>query len=360
MKSLRLAEYRVRVTALLVGALWLQACDRGEPGALPPQEGPADIVVARVVESADIGSFPATVEAERRAEVATRVAGTVQRVPVDVGSRVGRGDPLVILDASDVQARISRAEAAVRQARQWYERIQSLESDGAATPQELDDAEARLAMAEATLSEAVAQLSYAVLRAPFAGVVTHRGVDPGDLATPGVPVVTLVTSEGAQGATRVVAYLPAALEGGLAVGGAAQVLDPATDRRYEATLTRVSPALEETSRRFRVEARLEPGPRLTPGAYVRLELPRPGAATRWMPADAVVRQGQLTGALVVENDTLRLRWIRLGETRGPGVEVLAGLPVGSEVVRRPSESLTDGREAGEVREEPFALVEGGR
>lgn len=360
MKSLRPAGHRTWMLTVLVGALTLAACDRGEPGALPAAEAPADIVVARVVESSEVGSFPASVEAERQAEVATRVAGTVRRVLVDIGSRVGRGDPLVILDASDVQARISRAEAAVRQAKKWYERIQSLESDGAATPQELDDAEARLAMAEASLGEATAQQSYSVLRAAFAGVVTRRSVDPGDLATPGVPVLTLVTSEAAEGAIRVVAHLPAALEPDVEPGSAVHVVDPVAGGRYVAIVTRVSPALEEASRRFRVEARLERGPRLMPGAYVRLELPRPGTATRWMPADAVVRRGQLTGAFVVSEDTLRLRWIRLGETRGQGVEVLAGLPVGAEVVRRPADGWTDGREVGEAREEPFTLEEDDR
>jgi hypothetical protein len=84
---------------------------------------------------------------------------------------------------------------------------------------------------------------------------------------------------------------------------------------------------------------------LVPGAFGRLEIDGSGEETRWMPADAVVRRGQLTGVFVVEAETLRLRWVRLGETRGEAVELLAGLDGDVRIVRHPAPELADGQAA---------------
>jgi len=78
---------------------------------------------------------PATLRAIERAELATRTSGRVLRVPVDAGSVVARGDIVLELDGQDVSARIRQAEAQVEQARRSFARIESLQSDGAATDQ---------------------------------------------------------------------------------------------------------------------------------------------------------------------------------------------------------------------------------
>jgi hypothetical protein len=109
-----------------------------------------------------------------------------------------------------------------------------------------------------------------------------------------------------------------------------------------ATVTRVVPALDPASRRFRIEARLEGDVPWRPGTAVTLAVAGAGAASLWIPEDAVVRRGQLAGAFVVESDTLRLRWLRLGRIEGGAVEVLAGPSGTLTVVRRPTPSLVDG------------------
>jgi RND family efflux transporter MFP subunit len=182
------------------------ACDRGEPGEITDIERPLELTVSRPAASPELASFPATVQSTAEAELATRSSGAVRQVTVDVGSRVSRGQVLVVLDPQDVEARIAAAAAGERQARRYHGRIQALERDGAATGQELDDALARLEMAEAASQEAAAQRAYAVLTAPFAGVIVRRDVDPGDLAIPARPILTLVDPE----SIEVVVDLPGA------------------------------------------------------------------------------------------------------------------------------------------------------
>ncbi|MDP2480086.1 MAG: efflux RND transporter periplasmic adaptor subunit [Candidatus Palauibacterales bacterium] len=336
---------------LLLSVAWA-GCDRGEPGRVPPPEGAADVVTASATSGPATVSYPATVVSTDEARLATRTSGTVRRVPVDVGSVVRSGDTLVVLDGADVEARIQSAAAAASRASRYFDRIASLEKDGAATGQELDDARAGMMMAEAGLREARAQRDYVVLRAPFAGVVAARDVDPGDLAVPGRPVLQLVRP----GSLKVVADLPGEVRGDLSPGTAVTFFDPATGRSVGGHLTRISPALEPASRRVRAEARPDSGAGSglpAPGSFVRLELVRPERGTLWVPADVIVRRGQLEGAFVVEQDTLRLRWLRTGEARDGAVEVLAGLVAGTPVVRHPAPALEDGQAVGHRSSEPW-------
>jgi RND family efflux transporter MFP subunit len=339
------------VWALALSVAWA-GCDRGEPGRVPAPRGAADVATAAAATGPAVTSYPASVVSTEEAQLATRTSGTVKRVPVDVGSVVRAGDTLVVLDGGDVEARIQSAEAAAQRASRYYDRIASLEKDGAATRQELDDARAGTRMAEAGLKEARAQRDYVVLRAPFTGVVAARDVDPGDLAVPGRPILRLVRP----GSLKVVADLPGEVRGDLSPGTRVTLVDPATGRSVPGHLTRVSPALEPSSRRVRAEARADTGAGAglpAPGSFVRLELQRPGRTTLWIPSDAIVRRGQLEGAYVVEGDTLRLRWLRTGEERNGAVEVLAGLTAGMPVVRHPAPALEDGQPVGHSSAEPW-------
>lgn len=329
-------------------------CDRGEPGRVERPESPVEVVVSEVGTAAGVVAFPAEVVAEEEVEIATRASGLVRSVSVDVGSRVRPGQLLVALEADAVGAGIEAAEAAVRRASRYHERIAALEADGAATPQELDDAEAGLARARAELKRARTEMAYVRLTAPIAGVVTERRVDPGDLVVPGRAAITLVGT----GGLKVRADLPAESAGIVRPGSDVTVVAGGSGARVPARVTRVVPALEGGSHRFRVEAAIEPGgsgERLLPGSWARLEVERAGDSTRWIPADALVRRGQLRGVYTVEDDTLRLRWVRTGRSRGDAVEVLAGVPAGARLVRRPDPALEDGLAVRAVEREAWRL-----
>jgi RND family efflux transporter MFP subunit len=320
-----------RAASLLVPLAAAWACG-GEPAGQPPA-APAEArgTATRAVERPGIASYPATTAAARTASVATRMAGTVVGVRVDVGSRVQAADPLVVLDAADVRARLESARSHETLARTTHERIGRLADDGAASRQELDEAAAALGSARAAVRDAEAQLGYAVVRAPFAGRVTARLVDPGDLATPGRPLLEVQSD----GALLAEALLHAGRADALRPGDSVEVVVPSSGVTHPARVSRVAPAVDPGSQRFRIEAELEPGAPagLVPGAFVQLRWPDPANPTVWIPQDAVVRRGQLTGVFSVEDGVLRLRWLRLGEARDGAVEVLAG-PQGPLLVAR--------------------------
>lgn len=335
------------LTTVTLGTLG--ACSSEEPGRLPRPAQPAEVTVSAARRAPAVESYPAVVASERTAEIATRMSGTVEAVHVDVGARVHKGDALVSLDAADVRARVAAARAQENLAERSYGRIENLHADGAASQQELDQAKAALEGARAQRVEAEAQEAYAVVRAPFDGVVTRRNVDPGDLAAPGRPLFTVVGSHG----LKVVADLPARRAGTLSAGDTVDVRMDGTV--HSAHIVRVVPALGPGSRTFRVEALLDADTGgVIPGSYARLEVRRSSQGPRWVPEDAVVRRGQLTGVFSLEADTLRLRWVRLGQTRGDAIELLAGPAGDLMVVRRPDPELTDGRPVSVAHTEAWA------
>jgi RND family efflux transporter MFP subunit len=322
---------------IVASAALVAACGGDEPRQ---ETGPAEPVAVTVTEAwtaPAAARYAARVEAGQSADVATRASGTLTGVAVDVGDRVRAGQVVAHLDASDVQARIEGARAAAELAERTLGRVQRLAADGAASQQELDEMSARASSARAAVQEAEAQAAYVEVRAPFDGVVTARMADPGDLAVPGRPVLRIAGT----GALKVAADLPSDLSGSVRPGQAVAVRTAAGDR-VPATVTRVVPTLDPTTRRFRVEASPS-GSGLRAGQVVSLELDDVGSGSQWIPADAVVRRGQLQGVYVVEADTLRLRWLRLGRSLEEVVEVLAGPPGTLTVVRRPADTLRDGQ-----------------
>jgi RND family efflux transporter MFP subunit len=347
-----------RPTRFFLPALVVLAagCDRSEPGRLERAGEPQDVTVSEVESSTSSTQVPARVLARESAELATRTSGTVTSVLGEVGAAVRAGQPLVRLDDAGVESSVAAAEAAVTVAGKTHARLENLVRDGAATDQELDQATAQLRMAEARLAEARAQREYVTLRAPFDGTVTARMVDPGDLAVPGMPVLSIAGS----GGVKVEADAPASLAGRVATGDRVLVVDP-DGHSWPAVVTRKVPVIDRSSNRFRLEARFADGASALPlpGTYVRLELPGTEAASLLVPSDALVRQGQLTGVFALEDGTLRLRWIRAGRVRGDAVEVLAGLSPGAVVVRSPAAGLHDGLEAGSVRREAWSPAAAG-
>lgn len=330
----------------------LAACSTEDPGRIPRTDEPVEVTVSAATRAPSTQTVPASVVAERTADVSTRASGTVEEVLVDVGSRVAQGDLLLRLAGDDVQARIAAARSSVELAEQSHRRIRNLAADGAASRAELDEVTARLEAARAGLREARAQQEYVEVRAPFAGEVTARSVNPGDLAAPGGSLLRLVAHD----ALEVHAEVPAQRAGTLAAGQRVRVRVADVKEPLEAEIIRVSRALESGSRTFRVEAALQDPPTgVLPGAYARMELTDADPGPRWIPEDAVVRRGQLQGVYSVERDTLRLRWVRLGRRVGGAVEILAAPGDELQVVRRPASDLHDGQAVARMIREPFRV-----
>jgi RND family efflux transporter MFP subunit len=304
----------------------------------PPEAAPVRV---RLVETGPGSSdhwAAANLAALRHATLSTRISASVRAVHVEEGMRVARGQLVLSLSDDDVRAQLAAAETALASAAAHERRIVALAAERAATPSELELAQAQRAQASAGVAGARASLSYTEIRAPFDGTVQARRVNAGDLVGPGQPLVEIEAA-----GLEVRASLSEAEARGLRVGQRLKLR--AGDRHAEAEITALTPGGDPVSHRRGLRARLVSGGEgLRTGTFARLELPGapPSREGAWVPRSALVERGDLTGVFVAEAGRANLRWISLGEPSGDRLPVRAGLKPGEPVIDSPG-ALRDGQ-----------------
>jgi RND family efflux transporter MFP subunit len=308
-------------------------------------------VDARAGGSGALAAYDGVVEALRQTVVAAQVSGAVVQLDVKVGDRVQAGQLLLRLDARAADQSAAASEAQLRAARAAQEvaerevaRQRQLAAERFISGAALDRAEAEYkaasAQAAALLAQAGAartQSGFYAVRAPYAGVVSELPVTLGDMALPGRPLLTLYDPA----ALRVSAAVPQSAVAALGDGRAVRVelpALPAAERMLAPQRVHQLPAADAATHTVTLRAELPAAavPGLAPGQFARLWLPAGGgsAATAgvWVPVQAVVRRGEMTGLYVLDGaGRPLLRQVRLGRSDGAQVEVLSGLRAGERV-----------------------------
>lgn len=305
------------------------------PASFPfaAEPSPASVVVQ--MRDVDIG-FPveATVEAVRQATVAAQIAGRVLDVRVDAGRRVKQGELLMRIDAREAAGSDASARATLAQADAAYERAKNLQAQKFISQAALDQAAAAFKAARGAAAASGAGASHGTVTAPIAGVVAQRHVEPGEMATPGLPLITLFDPRG----LRVIASLPQYKLAELKKSTRARIEFPESDRWVDVQRIEILPTVD--SRSHTGTARLylpENIEGVVPGAYARAHFTIGQAKKLTVPPSAILRRGEVTAVYVIDQKgAARLRQVRLGEAVAGGeIEVLAGLDTGESVSLAP-------------------------
>ena len=367
----------------LVPAILLVSCSRQEAARPKPAKTasiPVSVAAVALENWPDLYEATGTVRARTTATIASKVMGYVQQVSVQVGDRVREGQILVTLDARDLEANLRRAEAGraeaisaqpevengiaaakanLELAQATFRRIDDLAAKKSVSNQEFDEAAARLKAAQASyemarakreqLQSKIAQAEqeqrvaritrdYAALAAPFAGVVTAKSVDPGNLAAPGAPLLTIER----EGAYRLEAEIDESKLPAVRAGQSVSVTLDALARTFDARVSEVVPAVDAASRAYTVKIDLPAVPQIRSGLFGKAVFSlekRPVLAT---PAKALQENGQLQSVFVVANGEVRTRLVTAGRRYQDAIEVLSGLTAGETVVVAPPAELSDG------------------
>jgi membrane fusion protein, multidrug efflux system len=335
---------------------------RVESAGVGPVTG-VTIVAAAVVERAGVYETAGTVKARSVATISAKWMGFVREVKVSVGDRVAAEHLLVTLDARDLDAAAARARAGVPEAESGiaaaranlelaqatFRRMKELYGKKSISDQEFDEASARLRSAEA--AEALARArraqvdqeiraadvarSYAEVTAPFAGVVTAKAVEPGNLAAPGAPLLTI---EG--GGYRLEAEVEQART--VRAGQAVSVTLDGVARTIAARVGEVVPSVNTASRAYTVKIDLPAEAAIRSGVFGRASFASGGTSELAIPAAAVIRRGQLESVFVVDAGVARLRMVTLGTEANGSVTVRSGLSAGERVIVPAPSGLEDG------------------
>jgi multidrug efflux pump subunit AcrA (membrane-fusion protein) len=322
-----------------------------------------------------------TVRARYTAAIAAKIAATILEIRVQAGDRVTAGQTLVVLDHGNLEANLRRAEAACAEAesaiaetenaiaaanatldlaRVTHRRFEDLLSKASVSQQESDESEARLksaraglemaaskrrqaearrSQAEAELAAARVALGYATLAAPFPGLVTERRADPGSMATPGAPLLTLER----EGNLRLETSIDESRLALVRIGEQVEVEIDSLNRTVRGRVAENVPSIDAATRSFTTKIDLPAIPGLRAGMFGRAAFAGGKREALLVPQSAVLERGQVRSLYVVEGDTARLRLITLGEARDNRREILSGLTAGEKIIVAPPPLLSDGR-----------------
>lgn len=358
--------------ALAVAASSLSGCskERRIEAAPPETVGNVPIIVVQKSTVPDWLEAIGTVRAAQTSQLASQIMGNIVAVQAHEGERVESGQVLVAIDDTQQRAAVEQATAAHMAAQQdvtaaeselalaqsTLKRYQQLYEKKSVSPQEFDEirtraqaAEARRDMARAALSQADAALAqartslgYTRIRAPFAGIVTERKADPGTLASPGVPILTLEDTRN----YRLEVTIDESDVRLVRVGQSAPVsIDALGSAEITGKVAQIVPAVDPGSRSFLVKIELPKDAHLRSGLFGRAEFPRGERSALLIPRAAVVERGQLQGVYVLDAEQIvGLHYVTLGRASGQQIEVLSGLGGGEKIVAAPG-----GRELGGKR-----------
>src|SRR5690554_559843 len=325
-------------------------------------ELPAIAVTVNETAESQSGNFVVAsgkIEAENSANISTRMMGYVTSVKVKTGQKVSKGQLLATISSADLQAKKAQAEAGITQAtaaynsaKRDYDRFVVLFSQKSASQKEMDDMTTHFEMAKAGLeaakqmkNEVMAQFSYTNITAPFSGVVTGTFVKEGDMANPGMPIVSVEGESKLQAVVMVSESEISNIKNGMTT----DVNIKSLDKTVKGKVAEVSTSARNTGGQYIVKIDLDKTENVLSGMFVNSVFPIEKQAGKTqnnlvlIPQEAVITQGQLKGIYVVNDDnTAILRWLRLGKTYGNDIEVLSGLTSGEKYVLKADGRLFNG------------------
>ena len=303
--------------------------------------------------------LPGSLQGYVQAPISARASGYLKKWYRDIGSRVEQGELLAEIETPEIDQQLSQAVAARQQAASGLslaastrERWEALRKREVVSQQEVDekrsaDAQARanLAAAEANVERLRQTKAFNRVVAPFAGVITKRNVDVGDLIDAGGGAARALFVLAQTDPLRVYVNVPQSyahlVKPGQQVSVTQQELRGQT---FKGEVARTAGAIDSQTRTMQVEVVLQnKDDKLLPGAYVQVALPLTGTGALTVPTNVLLFRGEGPRVAAVGADgKVQLRAVKIGRNFGEVVEILEGVAAADKLVLNPPDSLNDG------------------
>ena len=345
------------------------------------------------VATAEEGRLARTVEvsgtlaADEQAQLGFKVAGRLERMLVDIGSPVRKGQVVARLSPTDFELRVRQAETALQQARSQLglpangtseavdpeqtagvkqaaatlkaaqltrDRMTKLFDEKLIPQSDLDAAEAALGVADGRYQEAVEtartrqgllsqrkseleiarqQLADSVLTAPFDGAIRERLVSPGNYLAAGTTVAVLVRMH----PLRLKLAVPEREAAGIRIGQPVDLTVEGEPGKHAGRVARISPAISEDNRTLMVEAEVPNADNgLRPGSFARAGIViQAGDTAVLVPASSVVTFAGIEKVIGVKDGKAVEKRVRTGRHAGDRIEIVDGIKAGEPVIVQP-------------------------
>jgi RND family efflux transporter MFP subunit len=304
--------------------------------------------------------LPGNIQALNSASIYARTNGYVKKWFVDIGTPVKAGQLLALIDAPEVDQQLVAAQADLQTAKAnenlsstTATRWTALLKQDAVSKQESDEKTGDLAAkraltnaADANVGRLRALIGFTRLEAPFAGVVTSRSTQIGQLVTAGSASAQPLFTVSDVSRMRIYVRVPQSYSADIHPGLHATLnLPEYPDRKFDTVLTRTADAVDQQSGTVLVELQAANGDgALKPGAYAQVTFPLSGAnGSVEVPASAILYRSDGTLVAVVDGTGhVKLHPIRIGRDSGDVLEVIAGLAAADQVIDSPPDSIANG------------------
>ena len=306
--------------------------------------------------------LPGNIQAFIDAPIYARTSGYLKRWYVDIGGRVQKDQLLAEIDTPELDQQLQAARADLATAKANYDlaqitsaRYQSLLKTDSVAKQDVDNAVGNAESKRAMVDSAAGNVkrleqmqAFEKVYAPFAGVLTARNTDMGQLIGSGSgPGAKELFHVAAINTLRVYVNVPQVYSPAAVPGVQAYLTLPQfPGRRFDGRLVRNAEAIDQPSRTLLTEVDVaNPSGELLPGAYAEVHLKLPSAATTVViPVTCLMFRSEGLRVGVVRNGRAALVPITIGRDFGTEVEVVAGLDGNEKVITNPPDSLVDGQE----------------
>ncbi len=347
------------ITALLALSVLLASCGSKEEKNTPviTNKISATIATAQLKEYPVIHNFSGKLEADKQSNLSTRIMGQISNIYVKPGQKVSKGQLLIQIRNQDILAKKAQVEAskvevttAFESAKKDMKRYEALHASNSASDKEMEDMRTRYKMAEAQLDaikqmekEVEENMRYASIRAPYNGVITSRFVEVGDLANPGMPLLSIESP--AQ--WKVIARIPEANIAQLKLSDEVKVLFKAAEKEFLGQIVEINPSTTNTGNQYEAKILISIPEgctaKLYSGMYANVFFEHGTEKLMLVPQESLVHRGQLVGLYAVsQSGNALLRWVKTGNIRDKKIEILSGLNHGEKFVETANSKIFDG------------------
>ena len=333
----------IKTLSLVALALLAFAC-KSEDKAGTAQQAKVQVKIAKVT-SEDIPqteTYTATVESDVKNNIAPNTPYRIEKIYVDVGDNVRKGQVLVQLDASNLQ----QLKLQVENQKIEFNRTSQLYQVGGASKAEYDNAKLQLDVLSTQLRQLMQNTQ---LVAPISGVVTARNYDSGDMYSNTNPILTIEQTNPVKVMVNISEVYYKQVFKGMPVD---IQLDAYEGETFYGKVTIVYPTIDQSTHTFPVEVTISnPNQKVRPGMFARATVNFGDKNHVLVPDEALVKQ---IGAgdryvYVYKGGKVSYNKVDLGKHIGTKYEILSGVNPGDDVVIAGQSRLANGKEVEVVK-----------
>ena len=353
----------VQKTKLIIAIAFLSlaaiSCGKKEKqqAATPQKSIAVQTTTAKLADYPVIYSFSGKLEADKQSNLSTRIMGQIQHIYVKPGQKVNHGDLLIQIRNQDILAKKAQVEAnkveastAFESAEKDMKRYEALYESNSVSDKEMDDmrtrydmAKARLAAVEQMENEVKENMRYASIRAPYSGVITTKFVQEGDMANPGMPLLSMESPS----QWKVIARIPETDIAKVQLNDAVKVKFTSAEVELEGKIIEINPSTTNTGNQYMAKVLVTVPKNCTAklysGMYAEVLFEHGTQKRILISESALIHRGQLVGIYAVsQSGNALLRWVKTGKTFGDKVEIISGLTDGEQYVMKSDSKLFDG------------------